>query len=147
MSPPYPSAEYQCTPLIGVPVSQDSEQYPLTQALWAIQAGGIGDWLHDNRIRMYGWVNASTNWTNNQNSNGPDSYWLRANKLELDQFVVKLEREVDTIQQDHWDVGFRSVALYGQDYRFTTAGGWGINQCGHPKSRLFKQSPRPQFGD
>jgi len=106
----------------------------------------IGQWLKDERIRMYGWVNASTNWTTNKNTNGPDSYWLRANRIELDQFVFKIEREVDSVQQDHIDWGFRSCILYGQDYRFTTAGGWGGDQL-FIHNLLYGWDPIEQYFD
>ena len=41
---------------------------------------------------------------------------------------MKFEREADTVQTDHIDWGFRSCVLYGEDYRYTTAGGWGLTQ-------------------
>ncbi len=36
----------------------------------------------------------------------------------------RLERQVDSVQTDHIDIGFRSTFLYGIDYRYMTAGGW-----------------------
>ena len=39
------------------------------------------------------------------------------------QFVVYVERLPDTVQQKHVDWGFHLTALYGTDYRFTTARG------------------------
>ena len=53
-SPPYPSGEYQGSPLIGVPVS--TKEYPLMKAL-----GGtlLGEWMRDHRLKTYGWVNGS----------------------------------------------------------------------------------------
>jgi hypothetical protein len=58
----------------------------------------------------------------------PFSYWLVPKKCELDQFVIRLERQVDSVQTCHIDVGFRSTFLYGIDYRYMTAGGWTSNQ-------------------
>ena len=49
------------------------------------------------------------------------------NSYQVDQAVAKIEREVDWAQTDHIDWGFRSVHLYGIDYRYTTAGGWFYN--------------------
>lgn len=69
-------------------------------------------------------MNASANLSNCKDSNSPDSYWIVPNRVELDQFVLRLERQVDSVQTDHIDVGFRSTFLYGVDYRFMTAGGW-----------------------
>jgi hypothetical protein len=124
LSPPFPSAEFQGTPVPGQPLS--TTQYPLTQALWS--CGKFGEWLKDERIRAYGWINPSFNWSEARDNNFPDSYWIRARRPEMDQMVFKIEREVDSVQQDHIDFGFRSCVLWGQDYRFTTAAGWGANQ-------------------
>src|SRR5262249_51043422 len=71
LSPPFPSSEYQGYPLVGVP--PDTTQYPLMKA---IQGTPYGDVLIDNRIRVYGWVNASGNWSSSKHSNMPDSYWI-----------------------------------------------------------------------
>src|SRR5262249_58178152 len=43
---------------------------------------------------------------------------------ELDQLVVRAERQLDSVQQDHIDIGFRSSLLFGIDYRYMVAGGW-----------------------
>ena len=118
-SPPFPSAEYQGYPLIGVPAG--GGDYPLMKAL---SSGPYGDTLKDLKINIDGWVNASANWSNAQNSNSPTAYWIEPNALELDQLVLRAQRSMDTVQTDHWDWGFRSVFLYGQDYRYMTAGGW-----------------------
>jgi hypothetical protein len=147
ISPPYPQGgEWQGTPVPGAPLTPPSDYGPLTQAMHAIQFAGIGDWLHDERIRFYGWANASTNWSTNKTSNLPDSYWLDANRLNLNQFVFKIEREVDSVQTDHIAFGFRSVVLYGEDYRFTTAGGWGINQYA-VHNALYGWDPIEQYID
>ena len=53
-SPPFPSSEWQGFPLVGVPYS--TQEYPLTKALWGTP--GIGDFLREERIKVYGWVNA-----------------------------------------------------------------------------------------
>jgi Protein of unknown function (DUF1597). len=39
--------------------------------------------------------------------------------MELNQFVLYVERLPDENQTDHIDWGFRVSALYGLDYRFT----------------------------
>jgi hypothetical protein len=46
----------------------------------------------------------------------------------LDQFVFRLERQVDSAQTDHFDWGFRVTYDYGIDYRYFTAGGWFSDQ-------------------
>jgi hypothetical protein len=122
-SPPFPSSEYQGYPLIGVPV--DTTEWPLMKAL---QGTWYGDVLNSERIRIYGWFNASYNFSNCKNTNTPDSYWIVPNAFELDQFVIRGERLVDSVQTDHIDWGFRATLLYGMDYRYMTAGGWFSDQ-------------------
>src|SRR5262249_15537130 len=111
--------EYQGFPLIGVPV--DTTKYPLMKALEGTRAGNF---LDDHRLRVLGWINASVNWSTNRNSNTITSYWVVPNRLELDQAVLRFERQVDTVQTDHIDWGFRLTGDYGIDYRYFTAGGW-----------------------
>jgi hypothetical protein len=140
-SPPFPSAEYQGYPLIGVP--PDSTVYPLMKAIYG---GPFGDEIKDSRIKAYGWVNASGNWSTAKNSNTPDSYWIVPNRVELDQFVFRLERQPDTVQTDHLDWGFRSTALYGIDYRYMTAGGWFSAQS-LEHNALYGWDPTEQYFD
>ena len=118
-SPPMPSSEFQGYPLIGVP--PDSTVYPL---MGAIYGGRWGDEIKESRIKAYGWINASGNWSTAHNSNTPDSYWIVPNSVQLDQLLFRLERQVDTVQTDHIDIGFRSSTLFGIDYRYMVAGGW-----------------------
>jgi hypothetical protein len=118
-SPPFPSGEYQGYPLIGVPVG--GSDYPLQKA---INSGPCGDTFKDLRINLDGWVNVSANWSNAEHSNAPTSYWFDPNSVQLNQFVLRAQRSCDTVQTDHIDWGFRSVLLYGQDYRYMVAGGW-----------------------
>lgn len=118
-SPPFPSAEFQGYPLIGVPPSDTI--YPLTKALYG---SACGEKIKQSRVKAYGWVNASGNVSNCKNSNTPDSYWIVPNAIELDQFLFRIEREVDSVQTEHVDIGFRSSFLFGMDYRYMTAGGW-----------------------
>lgn len=122
-SPPFPNGEFQGYPLVGVP--PDDTEYPLMKA---INNTCWGEVLKENRIRAYGWINVSGNRSNCKDSNTPDSYWLVPNRWELDQFVFRLERQVDSVQTDHIDIGFRSTFLYGIDYRYMTAGGWSSYQ-------------------
>jgi len=122
-SPPFPSAEYQGYPLVGVPV--DDTIYPLMQSFYDTP---YGECIKKTGIKAYGWFNGSANLSNCKNSNIPFSYWIVPNRFELDQFCIRLERQVDSVQTDHIDIGFRSTFLYGIDYRFMTAGGWTSNQ-------------------
>ena len=88
-SPPFPSAEFQGYPLVGVP--PDDTVYPLMKA---IENTCWGDKLKDNRIRVYGWINVSGNLSNCKDSNSPDSYWLVPNRWELDQFILRAGLEL-----------------------------------------------------
>jgi hypothetical protein len=118
-SPPYPFADWPIggTPTIGVP---DTQTYPLMQA------------INENKSRekMYGWISIGANGsTNNRGhvsgvpANWPSAYDEYPNTVVLDQAAVYYERLPDTVQTNHFDYGFRLTALYGQDYRFTTAKG------------------------
>lgn len=122
-SPPFPSAEYQGYPLIGVPPSD--EVYPLMKFIYDTR---IGDAIKKTKVKAYGWINASANLSTCEDTNLPDSYWIVPNHIEMDQAVFRLERELDSVQTHHIDIGFRSSILYGTDYRFITAGGWTSNQ-------------------
>ena len=53
----------------------------------------------------------------------PVSYDYTPNTVQLDQAVLYIERLPDTMQNDHFDWGFRVSGLYGVDYRYTTAYG------------------------
>jgi len=119
-SPPFPSSEWQGFPLVGVPYS--TKEYPLTKALYGTP--GIGDFLREQRIKIYGWINASVNLSTSDDSNMPTSYWIFPNEAVLNQAIVRFEREVDSVQQNHVDWGFRSTWLGGTDYRYMTSGGW-----------------------
>lgn len=124
-SPPFPGSEYQGYPLIGVP--PDPSAGPLMKALYGANTP-FSEAVKESRITFNGWVTSAGTWSTAHQSNVPTSYWIVPNSLQLDQVVFKLERQADTVQTDHLDWGFRSIALYGMDYRYTTAGGWGSNQ-------------------
>jgi hypothetical protein len=140
-SPPFPGHEYQGYPLIGVPPSTDV--YPLMKAVYG---GPCGDDIKDTRIKAYGWITSSGNWSTAHNSNIPTSYWIVPNRYEMDQFLFRLEREADTVQTDHIDWGFRSSHLYGIDYRYMTAGGWFSDQL-LKNNRLYGYDPTEQYID
>jgi hypothetical protein len=140
-SPPFPGHEYQGYPLIGVPYSTDV--YPLMKAIYGLPGGEA---IKESRIKFFGWVTISGNWSNDKNSNAPTSYWVVPNRLELDQLVFRLEREANTVQTDHCDWGFRSTIIYGMDYRYTTAGGWGSDQLLH-HNLLYGWDPIENYMD
>jgi hypothetical protein len=123
-SPPFPGSEYQGYPLIGVPYGDTV--YPFMAGVYAMPT--IGDCIKDTRIKFEGWCTIAPSYSTNTFTNTPAAYWIVPNRLELDQLVFRLQRETDTVQTDHIDWGFRAIALYGLDYRYTTAGGWGSEQ-------------------
>jgi len=123
-SPPMPFTEwpYGGTENIGVtrPNSVDS---PL---MVAIANTGLGKWMSDAHLQVYGWVEGGGNISTNNvkpGGNAPAAYDYTPNSVQLDQAVVYIERLADTVQQDHIDWGFRFSTLYGVDYRYTTAYG------------------------
>jgi hypothetical protein len=122
-TPPMPFAEwpYGGTTNLGVtrPSSADS---PLMVALGNTSAG---QWMNDNHIQVYGWINAGGNLSTNtvRGGNVPAAYDYNPNTVQLDQAVLYIERLPDTVQKDHIDWGFRLAPIYGENYRYTTAFG------------------------
>ena len=112
-SPPFPSSDwiYGGAPDIGAP---DGNTYPLMSALN----------LENSRVKVYGWVATSINFSTSANNNFPVSYDIFPDKIELNQAVIYVERLPDTVQTDHFDWGFHLTAFEGIDYRFTTAKGY-----------------------
>jgi hypothetical protein len=130
-SPPFPSGDWQIngTPILGDP--GQLAPYPIMQAIYD---GPGGKAAKQSKIQLYGWVNFSFNISTSdaggptQNGNFPLIYDLRPNRMELNQFVLYLERLPDENQMDHIDWGFRLSAVYGLDYRFMISRGWFSDQ-------------------
>jgi hypothetical protein len=141
-SPPFPGHEFQGYPLVGVPPSSNSG-YPLMKAL---QGTWLGDWLTSNKIDIYGWVTGEYNYSTSQHTNQPDSYWIVPNRAEIDQFVLRFERQADMVQTDHIDWGFRFTNLYGMDYRYLTAGGY-FSQQALQENLLYGYDPTEAYGE
>jgi hypothetical protein len=123
-TPPMPFTEwpYGGSTTIGVtrPNSVDS---PLMTALGNTQ---LGKAMNDAHVQVYGWFNVGGNLSSNDvkpGGNWPAAYMFTPNTVQLDQAVVYIERLPDTVQTDHIDWGFRISALYGENYRYTTAYG------------------------
>jgi len=121
--PPYPFTEwpYGGTTSFGVtrPSSVDS---PL---MVAIANTAAGQWLNENHIQIYGWVDPSGNLSTStvRGGNAPAAYSYNPNTVQLDQAVIYFERLPDTVQKDHIDWGFRLAPIWGENYRYTTAFG------------------------
>jgi hypothetical protein len=138
-SPPFPMSEYQGYPLIGVPPGTIVDPF-----MNAIYRGPWGEQVKNSRVELHGWITTAGVWGNAKHSNTPTAYWIVPNSYQLDQLIAKLEREVDSVQTDHVDWGFRSVSLYGIDYRYTTAGGWFSDQLLKHNS-LYGWDPVEQY--
>jgi hypothetical protein len=150
-SPPFPGHEYQGYPLIGVPYHYQGTAlgpnaptvYPLMQAVNSANTP-LTDAIRDSGITFAGWATGAGTWSTAHNSNTPTSYWIVPNSFQLDQVILKLERYPNTVQTDHIDWGFRSIALYGIDYRYTTAGGWFSDQL-LKNNKLYGWDPVEQY--
>lgn len=126
-NPPFPFTvwPYGGSVTIGQPFTQAG---PLMTAIWS---GKHGDWWKHTGIQIYGWLNAGGDVSTSKGSGYstyPEAYPERGNTFQLDQEVLYIERQPDTVQTDHVDWGFRIASLYGLDYRFTTAKGIFSNQ-------------------
>ena len=130
-SPPFPSGDWQIngTPIIGDP--GELAPYPLMQAIYE---GPGGQQIKESKVQLYGWANFSGNISTShttkksENGNFPLVYDIRPNRMELNQFVVYLERLPNENQTDHVDWGFRLSGVYGLDYRFMISRGWFSSQ-------------------
>jgi hypothetical protein len=129
-SPPYPDQDWQLgggPNVIGDPGALRDNPWPLMQAIYD---GPNGKAVYDSRIQLYGWWTVSGNISSSHNlargeyPNYPEVYDERSDRVELDQFVLYLERMADENQVDHADWGFRLAFLYGLDYRFMASRGY-----------------------
>jgi hypothetical protein len=80
------------------------------------------------RTKLYGWIDPTLNFSTSVHSNAPEANDVYANRFEMNQIVLYAERLPDSVQLDHIDWGYHLTALYGTDYRFTTAKGYGAGQ-------------------
>ncbi|MBV8755520.1 MAG: outer membrane beta-barrel protein [Hyphomicrobiales bacterium] len=154
-TPPMPFTEwpYGGTTTIGVtrPSSVDS---PLMVALGNTK---LGQAMNDAHVEVYGWINVGGNLSSNDvkpGGNFPAAYMFTPNTVQLDQAVIYIERLPDTVQTDHIDWGFRISALYGENYRYTTAYGLASYQLlghnlynGYDFPMLYGEVYFPQFAE
>ena len=90
----------------------------------ALYGGAHGKAWEDSRVKVYGWLEPSFNLSTSSHSNSPSAYDIFANRAELDQAVLYVERIPDSVQTDHVDWGFHLSGLYGTSYRFTSNKGY-----------------------
>jgi hypothetical protein len=112
-SPPFPNADwsYGGSPVIGEP---DTNSYPLMTAINQATS----------RTKLYGWVEPTLNFSTSSDRNAPEANDVYSNRFEMGQLVLYAERLPDSVQRDHVDWGYHLTALYGTDYRYTTAKGY-----------------------
>ncbi|MEC5143642.1 outer membrane beta-barrel protein [Chitinophaga sp. 212800010-3] len=134
-SPPFPSGEWVGSPLIGIP--SDAPDYPLTHML------GLAN--NRSRIKVYGWVDIGGNFSSSRNSNAPTSYNLLPNAVVLDQLILRVERQPNTVQKEHTDWGFVIDNIFGTDYRYTLAKGIFSDQL-LKYNRLYGYDPTQVYG-
>jgi len=120
LSSVFPSADFP-GPVIGAP-------------------SGLSPGLH-----VYGWLEPGIELSTSHASNYPLSYQDVPNALELDQAVLRVEREPDTVQTRHGDWGVRLTAFYGTDYRFTTAEGYLSDQL-LLRNQVYGFDPLEMYG-
>jgi Putative beta-barrel porin-2, OmpL-like. bbp2 len=145
-APPMPFTEwpYGGTQNLGVtrPNAVDS---PL---MVGIANTGVGHWMSDEHIQMYGWVDPGFNVSSNSQRPGgnfPIAYSYTPNTAQLDQAVLYIERVPDTVQSDHIDWGFRISGIYGENYRYTTAYGIASSQLLHANNVYGYDFPMMYF--
>ncbi|QES88366.1 outer membrane beta-barrel protein [Rhizosphaericola mali] len=134
--PPFPSSDYPYgEPLVGMP--EDAADGFLQKAL--------GTANNKSRIKIYGWIDPSVTFGTSKKTNIPMSYAIQPNSLQLSQAVLRIEREPNTVQTDHFDWGFRLSNVYGMDYRYTVAKGWFSNNY-FDKNRQYGYDPVEAYG-
>jgi hypothetical protein len=150
---PFTEWPYGGSTSLGVtrPASIDS---PLMVALANTSLGKL---MAAGNVQFYGWINGGANVSTSstpQGGNSPSAYSYRPNTAQLDQAVIYLERLPDTVQTDHIDWGFRLSAIYGENYRYTTAYGLASYQLlnhnninGYDFPMLYAEMFIPQIGE
>ncbi|HEU5047885.1 MAG TPA: outer membrane beta-barrel protein [Rickettsiales bacterium] len=123
-TPPMPFTEWPYGAATSLGVSRpNSADSPF---MAAIANTSTGNWMQNNHIEMYGWLNGGVNFSSNsekRGGNAPMAYAYTPNTAQLDQAVLYIERVPDTVQTDHIDWGFRLSGIYGENYRYTTSYG------------------------
>lgn len=116
-SPPFPSADwsYGGSQDIGAP---DGNTYPLMTAIDDARS----------RTKIYGWIESGVNFSTSGHTNLPQGYNHIPNMIAGQQGFVFVERLADTVQTQHFDVGYHFSFIYGVDYAYTVGKGYFGNQ-------------------
>ena len=75
------------------------------------------------QLSIYGWVNPTYNVSNATDNNLPSGFLIMPNQMEFNQGALAFQKQVDSLQQEHVDIGFKIVNWWGTDYRFSTMQG------------------------
>lgn len=119
-SQPPPAAEEP-----AVPAAAAAERWLLMRALQGTWPGAV---LDGHRLAIWGWTNASFNFSSASKVNAPVVWDDKADQFLLNQHWVRFERSVVTSGTTEPTFGFRSDWLFGSDYRFTLPRGIFNNQ-------------------
>jgi hypothetical protein len=81
---------------------------------------GVMKLLRDSGIRIGGWINGGATFNPSQSSgfNGPVTFADRANRAQLNQFNIFVQRAV-VAEGSAWDIGGRVDFMFGSDAIFT----------------------------
>lgn len=90
----------------------------------ALHASNLKNFVKDNRIEFGGWVNGGATFNPSQSNgfNGPVAFADQANRFQLNQFNVFVQRQVIS-ETNRWDFGGRIGFLFGTDAIYTQAFG------------------------
>lgn len=88
------------------------------------KARSFSQFLEDRGILVGGWVNGGATFNPSQTDgfNGPVTFADQANRAQLNQFNLFIDRSVKT-EGKGWDFGFRGDFMFGTDAIFTQAYG------------------------
>lgn len=134
-SPPFPGSEWDGAPVVGLP--NDDTYYPLQKL------AGLAN--NKSRIKIYGWVDVGGDLSSSKRSNAPTAYDIVPNAIELDQVILRIERQPNMVQTEHVDWGFLADNIYGMDYRYTIAKGIFSDQL-LKKNSLYGYDPTQVYG-
>jgi hypothetical protein len=135
LDPIFPSADF-LGPTIGVPNSSYRG---------ALQNFIAGPNPLKSGIEIYGWIDPGVLVASSKHSSYPLTYNNDPNMVNLDQLILRVERQPDTAQTDHFDYGFRLGNLFGMDYRWTTAEGYFSEQL-LKSNQLYGYDPVEAYG-
>ena len=141
---PWPDWPFGGTPLLGGATPNSSGN----NLMKAISDTPAGDFLKENHIEVWGWIDGGFNFSTSRgpNGNAPAGYDFNPNAAQLNQAVLYIERLPDTVQTDHIDWGFRIINLYGTDYREVTMEGIFSNQL-TKENALYGYTPANFYFD